>query len=264
MMQSNFISLENADLTIITLTYNSSKYIQKCISSIIKACNNLGGNKICHIVIDGKSQDNTVELIKDISPYSLIFYREAKGIYDALNYAVSLVKSPYLMYVHADDEIDKCFLVEMFQKLIHLNQNQNYILYGTVDFINGKSEILFSRKPPFFISHFNNKTSIIFHPNAIYSTALEKAYPYNIDKGLRADQDHIIGIVANAKLIRVVSANYQFRMSNASSTMKNLSACGGKKMSRLSLATIYVRLFETKLIKRFFMKLKGQSYWSIQ
>jgi glycosyltransferase involved in cell wall biosynthesis len=257
----NFLNLENADITIITLTYNSSKYIKKCIDSIITSCNHLNSVRVSHLVIDGFSQDATTDIIKEISPSSLVFCKQPEGIYDALNYAVSLVKSPYVMYVHSDDEIDENFLVEMFQLISKLKGKQNYILYGTVDFINENSEILFSRKPPFFISAVQKQVPIIFHPNAIYSTALEKTYPYSLDNGLVADQEHITEIASKTNLIRVPSARYRFRMSRASSTMRKLNESINKKNHALSLPSIYIRLFETKLIERFIMKLNNKSYW---
>lgn len=257
----NFVDLEKSELTIVTLTYNSSEYIHKCIHSIIRSGNRLNSDRVSHLVVDGVSQDNTVEIIKDISPSSLVLCREPAGIYEALNYAATLVKSRYLMYVHSDDEIDEFFLVEMFNIISELDCNSNYILYGTVDFINEKSEILFSRKPPFFISFFQKDVPIIFHPNAIYFTALEQAYPYKINSGLTADQEHITEIASKAKLIRVPSAKYRFRMSNASSTMRKLQFCDNKKQFNLSLSRIYIHLFETQLTQRFLMKLNHSSYW---
>jgi glycosyltransferase involved in cell wall biosynthesis len=256
-----FISLEDADLTIITLTYNSSKYIRNCIQSIIHSCLHLNRDfQVSHLVIDGQSKDNTTDIIQNISPSSLIIYREPSGIYEALNYAISLVKSTYLMYVHSDDEIDEYFLLKMTQKIKTLPANNQYILYGTVDFINENSSILFSRKPPVFISFIQEEVSIIFHPNAIYSTVLEKSYPYNLDAGLIADKEHITLIADSANLIRVKTAKYRFRMSEESSTINQLRT-NNKKKYILSLARLYIQLFETNLIQRLFLKINGKSYW---
>ena len=262
MKEFSFVPLEISDLTIITLTYNSSEYIKRCIDSIMLASARMSDIKISHLVIDGFSKDSTIEIIKEVSPSSLILCREPAGVYEALNYAVSLVESPYLMYVHSDDEIDEFFLVKMFQMILKLNQYQNHVLYGTVDFINESSDILFSRKPPFFIPVIQKEVPIIFHPNAIYPTTLEKTYPYNLNSGLVADKEHISEIANKTKFIRVPDAKYRFRMSRASSTMRNLQSSGNKKISILSLPRIYIRLFETRLLERFIMKLKNQSYWS--
>ncbi|MFN7850422.1 glycosyltransferase [Anabaena sp. AL09] len=262
MKEFSFVDLKESDLTIITLTYNSSEYIRRCMDSIRLSCNRVSGVKISHLVVDGFSKDSTIEIIQEVSPSTLVLSRKPSGVYEALNYAVSLVKSPYVMYIHSDDEIDEYFIETMFQVILKLDNHQNHTLYGTVDFINEKSHILFSRKPPFFIPFVQKEVPIIFHPNAIYSTALEKTYPYNLNSGLVADQEHISEIASKTKLIRVPAAKYRFRMSRASSTMRNLQSSGNKKISVLSLPRIYIRLFETKLLERFIMKLKNQSYWS--
>ena len=262
MKEFSFVALEKSDLTIITLTYNSSEYIRRCINSIMLAFARTSEIEISHLVVDGFSKDSTIEIIKEVSPSSLILCREPAGVYEALNYAVSLVQSPYLMYVHSDDEIDEFFFVKMFELILNLDHNKNYVLYGTVDFINENSNILFSRKPPFFIPFVQKEVPIIFHPNAIYSTALEKTYPYNLNSGLVADKEHISEIASKTKFVRVPDAKYRFRMSRASSTIRNLQSSEKKKISILSLPRIYIRLFETRLLERFIMKLKNQSYWS--
>jgi glycosyltransferase involved in cell wall biosynthesis len=261
MKEFSFVALEKSDLTIITLTYNSSEYIRRCINSIMLASACISEIEISHLVVDGFSKDSTIEIIKEVSPSSLILCREPAGVYEALNYAVSLVQSPYLIYVHSDDEIDEFFLVKMFEIILKLSHNQNYVLYGTVDFINENSDILFSRKPPFFIPALQKEVSIIFHPNAIYSTALEKTYPYNLNSGLVADKEHISEIASKTKFIRVPDAKYRFRMSLASSTMRKLNASKNNRSFALSLPKIYILLFETNLIRRLIMKLSGKSYW---
>ncbi len=261
MKEFSFFDLKESDLTIITLTYNSSEYIRRCIDSIKLSCCRVSSVKISHLVVDGFSKDSTIEIVQKVSPSTLVLSRKPSGIYEALNYAVSLVKSPYVMYIHSDDEIDEYFFVTMFQVILKLNHHENHTLYGTVDFINEKSDILFSRKPPFFIPAVQKEVPIIFHPNAIYSTALEKTYPFNLNSGLVADQEHISEIASKTKFIRVPDAKYRFRMSTASSTMRNFQSSEKKKISIFSLPRIYIRLFETKLLERFIMKLKNQSYW---
>lgn len=254
----NFCSLENADITIITLTYNSSKYIKQCMNSILESCHHIDDFRVAHLVVDGLSSDNTIEIINNISPTSLIVSREPAGIYEAINYAVSLVQSPYLMYVHSDDEIDKLFLLKMSKVIKRIHKNKEYLLYGTVDFIDNNSHILFSRKPPLFISLVQEEVSIVFHPNAIYSTTLEKLHSYNLNLGLIADKEHITQIAATANLIRVKTAKYRFRMSENSSTMNETKS---KKKYTLSLARLYILFFETNLIYRLFLKMNGKSYW---
>ncbi len=165
--------LNESFLTIITATYNSSKYICNCLNSLQSACLKVKNTKISHIVVDAESQDDTVKLIRENSPASIIFQRPKKGIYDALNYGVYLVKSPYVMYLHSDDELDEKFINLMLKKIQNYSINLPIICYGSVDFIDENSQVLFTRNPPFYVSFIQKYVNLILHPNAIYSTSLE-------------------------------------------------------------------------------------------
>ena len=48
-------------VTLITATYNSQKYLEDCITSVIRR----GYKDIEHIIVDGKSSDKTVDIIKN-------------------------------------------------------------------------------------------------------------------------------------------------------------------------------------------------------
>ena len=69
-------------VTIITVTLNSQKYLEDCILSVI---NQQYGN-IEHIIIDGKSTDGTLEIIKKYEGNISKWISETdKGMYDAIN-----------------------------------------------------------------------------------------------------------------------------------------------------------------------------------
>jgi glycosyltransferase len=266
-MSFQFTTIDNAFLTIITPTYNSSKYILKCLTTLQTACSNISSIfQIAHIVVDGNSSDNTVAIIKQNSPSSLIFFREPNGIYDALNYGVTLVKSSYVMYLHSDDELEDYFLDNMLKQIQHLSPDTPKICYGTVEFIDENSQVIFTRKPPIYISFIQKYVNLIFHPNSIYSTGLEKNYPYEINKGLTADHNHITSIAKVSQVIRIASAKYRFRLSTSSST---LVAIHNRNSSKLKVNNLiasflkrYLNLFEDELILRTVLKfLYQKSYW---
>ena len=69
-------------VSIITATYNSAKTIIDTILSV----NSQDYKDIEHIIIDGKSKDNTLELIKNTPNRVVKIISEPdKGIYDAIN-----------------------------------------------------------------------------------------------------------------------------------------------------------------------------------
>jgi glycosyltransferase len=86
-------------ISIITTVLNSSDVIEKCLTSIYQQ-----DYPIEHIIIDGKSTDNTLHKIK---PYekkiSRIISEKDEGIYDALNKGISIAGGEVIGFLHADD-----------------------------------------------------------------------------------------------------------------------------------------------------------------
>ena len=88
-------------ISIITATCNS----EKTIIDTIKSINAQDYSNIEHIVIDGCSSDQTVDLIYkyDKRLTTLISEKDA-GIYDALNKGISLATGEVIGFLHSDDE----------------------------------------------------------------------------------------------------------------------------------------------------------------
>ncbi|MFW5983050.1 MAG: glycosyltransferase [bacterium] len=83
-------------LSIITATYNSGAYIAECIKSV----RNQTYPHIEHIIIDGASTDNTLEIIKSTqNRISEIISEPGNGIYDALNKSLHLSTEDVIGYL---------------------------------------------------------------------------------------------------------------------------------------------------------------------
>jgi hypothetical protein len=104
-----------------------------------------------------------------------------------------------------------------------------------------------------------------FHPNAIYPTILEKQNPYSTDLGLTADRNHVYQIASKANLIRVPLAIYKFRLSSASSSVRQANSGNtGNTMYSLTqkLFLIYMMLFQTHVLIRIIRKVfYNKSSW---
>lgn len=253
MKNSNYL------LTVVTLTMNSERYIAKSINSFNKAKEKISADLVRHIFVDSNSNDNTIKIIKKDSPDSEILLNAPNGLYASINYVLKkAVSTPFVTYLHSDDEIDDKYLEIMIKNIKKNLISNNSVLVASVQFIDKDNNILYSRKPPFYFKFIQKYTNLIFHPNAVYPTEIEKKYPYDELIGRSADSKHIIEIMNYAKHIRVSDAIYKFRISNSSITFNAGKLIPHNKMIFIRL---YIHLFENKIIKRFLMKIKGKSFW---
>ncbi|WP_273566561.1 glycosyltransferase family 2 protein [Maribacter halichondriae] len=87
-------------VSIVTATYNSSEFIADCISSIHEQTY----ANIEHIIIDGASKDNTVEIIKGMpNRVEKLISEPDKGIYNAMNKGLKLATGDIIGILNSDD-----------------------------------------------------------------------------------------------------------------------------------------------------------------
>lgn len=88
-------------ISIITPTYNSGEFLEKCICSIMSQ-----GVDVEHIIVDGGSKDNTIEIIKKYeSAYHMRWISEKDdGMYDAINKGMKMAKGDIVAWLNADDQ----------------------------------------------------------------------------------------------------------------------------------------------------------------
>lgn len=97
------MSLNKIDVTIIIVTFNSSQIIENCIKSIIDKTYNLNYQIV---VVDNKSNDNTIEIIQNnFSDIKIIQNKENLGFGKANNQAILLFESKYYFLLNPDTEL---------------------------------------------------------------------------------------------------------------------------------------------------------------
>mgnify|MGYP005647148369 FL=1 len=87
-------------VSIITISLNSEKTIAKTIESV----KNQTYKNIEYIIIDGKSEDRTIDIIHSYNDIiSKIISEKDDGIYDAFNKGLNLYKGDLIGFVNSDD-----------------------------------------------------------------------------------------------------------------------------------------------------------------
>lgn len=117
-------------ISIITATYNSAAHVTSCIESV----NNQTYPNIEHIIVDGASKDNTVEIVKAIpNRVAKLISEPDKGIYDAMNKGIELATGDIVGILNADDFYASNTIIETIVKVFQEANVES--VFGNLDFV---------------------------------------------------------------------------------------------------------------------------------
>ena len=84
-------------VSIITISFNANKTIEKTLSSVAGQ----SYNNIEHIIVDGGSKDNTLEICNSFHHVSKIISEPDNGVYDAFNKGLKLATGDIIGFFFA-------------------------------------------------------------------------------------------------------------------------------------------------------------------
>jgi glycosyltransferase involved in cell wall biosynthesis len=118
-------------ISIITATYNSEAHIADCVRSV----NSQTYDNIEHIIIDGASKDNTINIIEETpNRVTKIVSEPDKGIYDAMNKGIKAATGDVIGILNSDDFFTSDDVIET---VVDAFSNSDIdALYGDVHFVN--------------------------------------------------------------------------------------------------------------------------------
>lgn len=131
---------EELNLSIIVPVYNTEKYLEKCLNSLLKNI----PQKAEVIVVNDGSPDNSESIIKkfeekypDIVKY---FKKQNGGLSDAKNFGISKATGKYITFVDSDDYVDENMHKEMLELAMKKDAD---VVYCDVEQVyeNGDSHI---------------------------------------------------------------------------------------------------------------------------
>lgn len=118
-------------ISLITVTFNSAKFLPFCIQSVLAQTY----KNIEHIIIDGSSTDNTVQIIKQYDNHITKWISEPdKGMYDAINKGINLATGDIIGILNSDDMLaDKDVLANIAQTFVEQNVDS---VYGDLEYVD--------------------------------------------------------------------------------------------------------------------------------
>lgn len=195
-------------LSVITVTYNAERTLERTLKSVREQ----SYPHIEHIIVDGKSKDGTLALIREYENPKLRWISEPdKGLYDAMNKAVAMASGDYLCFLNAGDTFFSSETVAKMMQSIPENTFPD-ILYGETAIVDNKGEFLHMRrlKAPETLSWKSFRQGmLVCHQAFIVKRSLFE--PYDLSYRFSADVDWCIRLMKKAKLIyntRLTLINY--------------------------------------------------------
>ncbi|MGB2963490.1 MAG: glycosyltransferase family 2 protein [Anaerolineales bacterium] len=255
------IQNRNPKISIIIAVYNGSDTMQACIDSVI-------GQKYTNkelIIIDGGSDDGTIELIRSYDNYIAYWVSEPdRGIYDAWNKGLERSSGEWICFLGSDDSLATC---ETLSKMVNI-----LIQDKTIDFLSGKAR-LFNKDGklkrikglPWQWSQFKRFMGVIVHPGALHCIRLFNYYgKFDTNYQIAGDYEFLLraGPELNAKFIPEIVVNMSISGSSSRFPFKTCYEAFiiQKKSKYIGLFDAYINLIFI-LIKYYAGKIKYDLFW---
>lgn len=199
-------------VTVMTVCFNSAATIQQTFDSI----RNQTYPNIEYLVIDGGSQDGTVELLKANTDIIDYFVSEPdKGLYHAMNKGLSLASGEYILVLNSDDwyEYDAIERLMRAQRIGGCDFSGGLARYVNAD---GSTHVL----PKMRFDHATLLRMPLRHQTMLLPAALyDEVGPYDTTFPIIADFDYTIRLFQLGKTYFEVDAPLlNFRTTGVSST----------------------------------------------
>jgi glycosyltransferase involved in cell wall biosynthesis len=182
-------------ISIILATYNAGRYLENALQSIIQQ-NYLA---LELIIIDGKSRDNTLDIIQKYQNHISYWTSEPDmGIYDAWNKGIEVSTGEWIMFLGSDDKLLPDTLISYSEFIDSLDHE--------VDFISSKMMYTDKEMKPYRAMGWKwewpkfQREMTVAHTGSLHSKKLfEKFGRYNTDYKIVGDYELLLRPGKNLK-----------------------------------------------------------------
>lgn len=122
-------------ISIITVTFNSITTIQDTFKSVAQQTY----NDFQHIIIDGVSNDGTIEFLQEYKGHEIEFISEPdKGLYDAMNKGIKKASGDVIAILNSDDVFYNCDTLELLAG--QFLSSEVDVVFGDIIFFKGDQQ----------------------------------------------------------------------------------------------------------------------------
>jgi glycosyltransferase involved in cell wall biosynthesis len=190
-------------LSIVTVCYNSDKTIRRTFDSILAQ----KVKEFQYIIIDGKSTDDTINIINSYIPIfqqhgiNTKFISESDtGIYDAMNKGIKLSNGKWVVFLNSDD----WYLNNSIDTIINNLDDKYDILAGGINAIKKVNDKYYYKPITPSILHLTKTMSLLHPATTVKKEILEKFY-FDTKFKIAGDWD---------LLKKLLISNYKFLLIN--------------------------------------------------
>ena len=193
--------------TIITITYNAEKVVQRTLDSVLQQTY----EAIEHLIVDGASTDKTMQLAQAYKQKSdasgcghkvILRSEPDEGIYDAMNKGLTQAGGNYVVFMNAGDFFPQADTLEQIARRCRLNELPTdelpAVLYGNTNIVDNEGRFLHPRRlqPPAQLTWQSFRQGMLVCHQAFYArTDLAKNLQYDTQYRFSADVDWCIRVM---------------------------------------------------------------------
>ncbi len=184
-------------ISIITATFNAERTIETAIQSVLEQ----SYSSIEYIIIDGKSQDKTLDIVKKHnSQIYKVISEPDKGIYDALNKGIKYASGDIIGFLHADDLF---YHKDTIKKIADtFTREKCDAVYGDLEYVNSQNpdKIIRYWKSCTYSPNLLKKGWMPAHPTLFIRKAIYNEIGlFKIDYKISADYEFILRFFSQNK-----------------------------------------------------------------
>lgn len=189
-------------ITVITVCFNAANTLEKTIQSVKEQTY----SDIEYIIIDGKSTDTTIDIIKQYEKSVTRWISEPdKGVFDAMNKGLSLSTGDYVIFMNAGDCFAEIDVIENAVNYIASN-NEVDVYHGDI-YRDNKSAQNIWKDIPFYLNKKKMKGMNICHQAIFTKLSTAKKYFFDTSYKVSADYNMMMQIFNNGGSFKYIPLN---------------------------------------------------------
>jgi len=247
-------------VTVITAVFNGQQYMAACLESVLAQ----DYPNIEHLVLDGGSRDNTVDVLRQYDDRIAFWKSEPdKGVFDAWNKGIAEARGEWICFLGSDDELLPG-AVSAYMALAAANPQAEY-LSSRVQWTYPSGYVRIIGQPWTWAKY--SKFMCVAHPGSMHRRSLlSRLGQYGPDYRIVQDYELLLRARDQLKAAYTPAITVMMRAGGISDTAialtetKRAKICTGKRNSFLATIEFYIAHVKFRLspLRRLFAKLAAR------